>query len=268
MLIDTHAHLDYPVYEEDFGEVLRRAEEAGVGRVICIATGWESSLRVVALAERYPQLFAVVGVHPCHAHEEAESVAGKIEELCRHPKVVGVGEIGLDYYRLPEEEEEREEVVRKQKRMFRELLEVAERTAKNVVVHQRSSWEDTMGFLREFAGRVRCVLHCFGGSAGEAREVLELGHLVSFTGIVTFKNGGNMRDTAAGLQAGEFMVETDCPYLAPVPYRGKRCEPAHTRQVAEVLAAARGETVEAFGRHTTRTAEKFFGLPVRKNEER
>ncbi len=260
-MIDTHAHLDYSVYEEDFADVLRRAEEAGVMRSVCIATGLESSRKVVALAEQHPQLYAAVGVHPCNAHEEPESAIGEIEALCSHPKVVAIGEIGLDYYRLPEDREEAERMVAKQKQVFRALMEVAERAKKNVVVHQRSSWGETLDFLREYSGKVRCVLHCFGGTVAEAREVLAMGHLVSFTGIATFKNGGNVRAVAAGLQEGEFMLETDCPYLAPEPYRGKRCEPAYVREIAVALAGVRGETLESLAAHTTRVAEEFFSLP-------
>ena len=278
MLIDTHAHLDYPAFQEDFAEVLRRAHDAGVTRIISIATGLESSRRVVALAEAYPQIFAVVGIHPNHAHEEVGGAIEEIERLAAHPKVVGIGEIGLDFFRLPGSEngeatevgmsiealaQQRSEIIASQHQTFRALLEVAIRCRKNVVIHQRSSWEETMAYLREYAGRLQAVVHCFGGTSQEAQEVLSLGHLVSFTGIATFKNGGNMREAAASLPAGSFMVETDCPYLAPVPFRGKRCEPAHVLPIATVLAAARSESLEALAGHTTRSAESFFQLPPR-----
>ena len=183
MLIDTHAHLDYPVFQEDFAEVLSRANDAGVFRMISIATGLESSRRVVALAEAYPQIFAVVGIHPSHAHEEVPGAIEEIERLAAHPKVVGIGEIGLDFFRLPGSEnagameagssivsleEQRSEIIASQHQTFRALLEVAIRCGKNVVIHQRSSWEETMGYLREYAGRLQAVVHCFGGTSAEA----------------------------------------------------------------------------------------------------
>jgi TatD DNase family protein len=130
----------------------------------------------------------------------------------------------------------------------------------NVVIHQRDAWEDTLAILREYGRQVSGVFHCFGGTREQAEEVLAFGHLVSFTGIVTFKNGAAVREVAAGLSLGEFTVETDCPYLAPEPHRGKRCEPAHTRLVAESIAAARGISLEELARATTATAEEFFRL--------
>src|SRR5438105_4261182 len=179
MLIETHAHLDYPDFANDFDEVLRRATEAGVTRVITIGTSVESSRRAV--------------------------------------------ELGL-----------------------------------NVVIHQRDAWDDTLEILRDYGRQVSGVFHCFGGTLEQANEVFGLGHLVSFTGIVTFKNGAAVREVAAQIALDQFMVETDCPYLAPVPFRGKRCEPAHTRLVAESIANARAITLEEIARATTATAEEFF----------
>ena len=127
-----------------------------------------------------------------------------------------------------------------------------------MVIHQRDAWEDTLAILRPYTGRLRGVFHCFGGTPAQAKEVLALGHLVSFTGIVTFKNAAVVRETAAAVPADRFMVETDCPYLAPVPYRGKRCEPAHTRETAAVVAQVRGQTLEELAVQTTETAWKFF----------
>jgi TatD DNase family protein len=275
MLIDTHVHLDYDVFAEDFEEVLRRAREAGVERVITIGTGCESSRQAVALAERHPEVFATVGVHPNQVEDEPADYLSQLRELARHPRVVAIGEIGLDYFRLPggpgcedsttlpeEKRTRRERIIMRQKEVFESLLGLAEEEGLNAVIHQRASWADTTETLRRWAGRVRGVLHCFGGTSEEAREMLALGHLVSFTGIATFKNGQNMRDCAALLAPGEFMVETDAPYLAPEPHRGTRCEPWHTRLVAERLAAARGESLTNLAAHTTATAAKFFRFPA------
>ena len=142
--------------------------------------------------------------------------------------------------------------------VFRQQLDLAAEVGLNVVIHQRDAWEDTLAILRDYTGRLRGVFHCFGGTPAQADEVLALGHLVSFTGIATFKNAAVVRETAAHVPADRFMVETDCPYLAPVPYRGKRCEPAHTRETAVAVAQARGETLETLAAWTTATAEAFF----------
>ena len=282
MLIETHAHLDYPDFADDFEEVLRRATKAGVTRIITIGTSVESSRRAVALAERYPNIHAVIGVHPTTADEAEEDVIDPLRELARSPRVVAIGETGLDYHRLPSAEsakgkraqvlaalqtETKEQLEAglhdgayksKQASLFEQQLDLAVELGLNVVIHQRDAWDDTLELMQPYAGKVRGVFHCFGGSLEQAQTVIALGHLVSFTGIVTFKNGTAVRDVTAQLRAGDFMVETDCPYLAPVPFRGKRAEPAHTRLVAESIAEARGETLEEIARATTATAEDFF----------
>lgn len=285
MLIDTHAHLDYPDFAADFDNVLARATEAGVTRIITIGTSIESSRRAIALAEKYPNVFAVIGVHPASAEDAPDDVMTPLRELAKNPRVAAIGETGLDYHNLPSAKIARErmnEVVTKalqaetendvesnlhdgalkskQAALFQQQLDLAVELRLNVVIHQRDAWNDTLEILREYGREVSGVFHCFGGTKEEAEEVIALGHLVSFTGIVTFKNGASVRDVAAALSLGEFMVETDCPYLAPVPFRGKRCEPAHTRLVAESIAAARGISLEDVARATTETAEEFFRL--------
>jgi TatD DNase family protein len=147
-----------------------------------------------------------------------------------------------------------------QARLFREQLTLAAELGFNVVIHQRDAWDDVMSILREFTGRVRGVFHCFGGTVEQAQEVLALGHLISFTGIVTFKNAAVVQATAQAVRLDRFMVETDCPYLAPMPHRGKRCEPAFTRLVAERIASLRGLTVEQVAEQTTKTARSFFNF--------
>jgi TatD DNase family protein len=283
MLIETHAHLDYPDFAADFDDVLRRANEAGVTRIITIGTSVESSRRAVDLAERHSNIFAVIGVHPTYVEESAEDVITPLRELAKSPRVVAIGETGLDYHRLPSVELAKERKTQvfakalqssteeqieadihdgayksKQASLFEQQLDLAAELELNVVIHQRDAWDDTLEIIRPYTGKLRGVFHCFGGTREQADEVLALGHLVSFTGIVTFKNGVAVREIAAQLSLGDFMVETDCPYLAPVPFRGKRCEPAHTRLVAESIAAARGISVGEVATATTRTAEEFF----------
>ena len=283
-LIETHAHLDYPDFAPDFEDVMRRATDAGVTRIITIGTSIESSRRAVALAEKYPNVFAVIGVHPTYVEESGDDVISPLRELAANRRVVALGETGLDYHSLPSLELAKaqkstqvfskalqtstEDLLEaeihdgayksKQASLFEQQLDLAVELGLNVVIHQRDAWQDTLDIMRPYTGKVRGVFHCFGGSFEQANEVLELDHLVSFTGIVTFKNGANVREVATGVPLWKFMVETDCPYLAPVPFRGKRCEPAHTRIVAETIAATRGISLEEVAEATTETAEKFF----------
>lgn len=257
-LIDTHAHLDYPDYEADLEAVIVRASDAGVKRIICIGTGIESSRRVVALAERFSNLYAVIGIHPTNVIEEGLDFLPVLRELAGHPKVVAIGETGIDYHHIPEGLSDEVGWKKAQRDAFQMQLDLAEEFGLNVVIHQRDSWEDTLAVLRPYIGRLRGVFHCFGGTPEEAAEVESLGHLVSFTGIISFKNAAQVRATSASVSSDGYMVETDCPYLAPVPYRGKRAEPAHTRIVAEQVAMARNIPLEEVAAATTRTAEAFF----------
>jgi TatD DNase family protein len=284
VLIDTHAHLDFPDFAEDLDAVLARAADAGVTRVITIGTNIESSRRAVALAERYPNVFAVVGVHPNAAQEAGSDFVAELRALAANPRVVAIGETGLDYHRLPSvqmlnpkdamlaempfnDPREPAAAIRdgafkeRQAEVFYHQLELAAELGMNVVIHERDAWADTVELLQPYAGKLRAVFHCFGKSIEHARELTAAGHLVSFTGIVTFKNSQTVQDTAAVLAADAFMVETDCPFLAPVPHRGKRCEPAHTRLVAEKIAALRGATLDEIAARTTATADLFFRFP-------
>jgi TatD DNase family protein len=282
-LIDTHAHLDYPDFESDFDDLLHRAAGAGVSEIITIGTSVISSRRAIQLAERHPNVFAVVGVHPSYAEDAQEDVVTPLRELASNKRVVAIGETGLDYHRLPsleaakqknvqvlsralqaEIEDEVEAQIRdgafksKQAELFQQQLDLAVELGLNVVIHQRDAWEDTLELLAPYQEMLSGVFHCFGGTLEQANEVIAQGHLISFTGIVTFKNGASVRDVAARVPLNKFMVETDCPYLAPVPFRGKRCEPAHTRIVAEAIAEARGMSLDEIARATTATAENFF----------
>jgi TatD DNase family protein len=282
MLIETHAHLDYPDFANDLEDVLRRAVDAGVTRIITIGTSVESSRRAIDLAEKYPAVYAAIGVHPTYVEEAEEDVFTPLRELAKNSRVVAIGETGLDYHQLPSEKVAKEKQVQvmtalrsetdeeieaqirdgayksKQASLFQQQLDLAVELGLNAVIHQRDAWEDTLKLMQPYTGKLRGVFHCFGGSLDQANEVLNLDHLVSFTGIVTFKNGAAVREVAAQIPLWKFMVETDCPYLAPVPFRAKRCEPAHTRIVAETIAAAREVPLEEIADATTETAEKFF----------
>ena len=258
MLIDTHAHLDYTDYDADRAEVIGRAAEAGVTEIISIGTRIDSSARAVELAENFPNIWATVGVHPGEVDEAPDDAVERLRALAQSSRVVAIGEIGLDYHRLPENPVEAAANKERQAELFRRQLELTAELGLNAVIHQRDSWDDTRKILGEFTGRVRGVFHCFGGTVEQAREVIAQGHLVSFTGIVTFKNARQVQATAQEVAFDQFMVETDCPYLAPAPDRGKRCEPAHTRRVAEQIAQLRGVRLEEVAVRTTETARKFF----------
>jgi TatD DNase family protein len=281
MLTDTHAHLDYPDFAGDLDAVLERAALAGVRRIITIGTGIESSRRAVALAEKYPSVYAVVGLHPTNVEEESGGWLDVLRGLATHPKVAAIGETGLDYHRLPSEQlssspalsalqaemaEDTEAMIvdgsyrSAQAEAFSAQLDLASELGLNVVIHQRDAWDDTLAILKPYTGRVRGVFHCFGNMPDQAQEILAMGHLVSFTGIVTFKNAPVVREVAAMVPEDAFMVETDCPYLAPVPHRGKRAEPAHTRLVAEKIAEVRGTTLGKIASATEKTAARFFKL--------
>ena len=281
MLTDTHAHLDYPEFQPDLDTVIAAARDAGVTRIITIGTGVESSRRAVALAERFEHVYAVVGLHPTNVEEETGDWLSVIRGLASHPKVAAIGETGLDYHRLPSEQlasapaisalqaempQDAEAAIvdgaykAAQAEAFAAQIDLAAEFGLNVVIHQREAWDDTLAMLAPYTGKVRGVFHCFGNTPDQAGEVISMGHLVSFTGIVTFKNAELVREVVAKIPDDTFMVETDCPYLAPVPYRGGRCEPAHTRLVAEKIAELRGTDFATIAALTEKTAQGFFRL--------
>jgi TatD DNase family protein len=260
---DTHAHLDYPDYRDDFAEVLARAQNAGIAKMISIGTSLGSSEKAVHLAEKFPAIYAAVGWHPSDAMKAPGDLRPVLRELAKHPRVVAIGEIGLDYHHLPSAKPEftaADDARYKQKQadLFQQQLEVAAETGLNCIIHQRDAFDDTLAQLKPFAGSVRGVFHCFGENAGRMKQVLDIGSLVSFTGIVTFKNGQNVRDTVAATPLDKFMLETDCPYLAPVPYRGKRCEPAYVKEISEVAAQVKNCPLEDLSAATCKTAHEFF----------
>jgi TatD DNase family protein len=276
VLTDTHAHLDFPDFAADLPAILDRAEAAGIKRIISIGTSIAGSERAVALAARFPHVWAVVGVHPTSAVEAGADRVAELRRLAHGLKIAAIGETGLDYHWLPGAVARREgkwteansadfaaqDAAEKecQARIFREQLDLAAELGLNVVIHQRNAWDDTLAIVREYGQRVRFVYHCFGEPPERARVLFDLGHYVSFTGIITFKNAAAVQATAKEAPADRFMLETDCPYLAPVPFRGKRCEPAYVRQIAEFVASLRGESLPALAAQTEATAETFFRL--------
>ena len=264
VFFDTHAHLDYPDFAADFAQLIERAQSAGIVKMISIGTDLDSSARAIKLAEQHDCIYAVAGWHPSHAREAPDDLRPALRELARHPKVVALGETGLDYYRLPSSQgqgaaADDQHYKERQQSTFRQHLEVAAETGLNCVIHQRGDcFEDTLAGMQLFADRVRGVFHCFASDAAAIQRVLAFGSFVSFTGIVTFKNGQNVRDTVAATPLGKFMLETDCPYLAPVPYRGKRCEPAYVKEISETVAQVKGCSLEELSAATCEAAFNFF----------
>ncbi|HUA37596.1 MAG TPA: TatD family hydrolase [Candidatus Sulfopaludibacter sp.] len=259
---DTHAHLDFPDYANDLPETIARAQASGIAKIISIGTSLSSSERAIRLAETIPSVYAAVGWHPSEAMKAPSDLRPALREYAKHPKVVAIGEIGLDYHHLPSSQKggagDDERYKQRQADIFQQQIEVANDAGLNCIIHQRDAFDDTLAQLKLFAGKTRGVFHCFGENADRMRRVLEIGSLVSFTGIVTFKNGQNVRDTVATTPLGRFMLETDCPYLAPVPYRGKRCEPAYVKEISEVVAGVKSCSLEELSAATCRTAREFF----------
>ena len=260
---ETHAHLDYPDYAPDLPEVVARAERAGIARIITIGTDLASSRTAIELAGRFASVYAVVGCHPGNAFEAPADIRAALRDLAGHEKVVALGETGLDYHHLPSEKpeagpEDDERYKEKQAAIFRQHLEVAAELGFNCVIHQRDAFSDTLAQFGLFSGQVRGVFHCFVGTEKEQEAIAALGSIVSFTGIVTFKNAPAVRQTLSATPLGKFMLETDSPYLAPVPYRGKRCEPAYVWEIAETVAKVKNCGLDELSQATCRTAHEFF----------
>jgi TatD DNase family protein len=259
MLIDTHAHLDHRQFTPDLPAVLERARAAGVTRWVTPATDLESTRALANLAAVHEGLHPCAGIHPCDSDSvSGEAWIGELRALALAPNVAAIGEIGLDYYHKAPEGFDEASWRAHQAVVLRLQLELAAELKLNAIIHTRESHDDLVAQITSLTGRLRAVFHCFTGNEEQARQLMGMGHLVSFTGIVTFKNSPVIQATAKALPAGSFMLETDGPYLAPVPHRGKRCEPAYVADTARFVAELRGETLEELAAHTSATAERFF----------
>ncbi len=252
MLVDSHCHLDFPDFKNELDAVVARAEAAGIGRLVTISTRVRRHAELIAIVERYPNVFCSIGTHPHHAHEELDIGSDELIAASHHPKVVAIGEAGLDYHydNSPRDAQEQG---------FRTHIVAARQTGLPLVIHSREADDDMAAILRDEMGKgpFPAVLHCFTGGRGLAFAGIELGLYVSFTGILTFKNSSELRAIAKDLPADRILVETDSPYLAPGKFRGKRCEPAYVVETAKVLAETRGVSPDEIARQTT---ENFFRL--------
>ncbi len=253
-LVDSHCHLDSKEFDGDREEAIRRAVDAGVARMVAIGTGegppdLEAGIR---LADRHPEFYATVGIHPHYAAKATDSALASLRELLRHPRAIAVGEIGLDYHYdfSPRD---------RQRAVFEEQMSIAKEAGKPIVIHTREAWDDTFALLgRHWAPHgLGGIMHCFSGGLTEARRCLELGFHLSFGGIVTFPKAADIRQAAAETPADRILVETDAPYLAPVPRRGKRNEPAFVVHTASRIAEMRGVSLDEIARQTTANFERL-----------
>jgi len=253
VFVDSHCHLDFPEFAERIDDVLRRMHENRVDAALCISVTLSEFPAVLALAERYPQLWATVGVHPDYPETEEPDVS-RLVALAGHPRIRAIGETGLDYYRLTGDLEW-------QRERFRVHIRAARRAGKPLVVHTRAASADTIRLMREEgADAAGGVMHCFTEDWPTARAALDLGFHISFSGIVTFKSAQSLREVAARVPDDRLLIETDSPYLAPVPHRGKTNEPAFVRHVGERLAEVRGCSVERIAELTTTNFRRLFSI--------
>ena len=253
-LFDTHAHYDDKVFDADRDALLAALPEEGVSLVVNPGCDPASSQKAVALAERYPHVYAAVGWHPENCAPYTPEGLAAVEALAAHPKVVAIGEIGLDYYW--EENPPRE----LQRQVFREQLALAQRLELPVIVHDREAHGDSLAIVRAFP-HVRGVFHCYSGSTEMARELVRLGWMISFTGVLTYKNAKKAVEVAREIPLEHLMIETDSPYMAPVPCRGRRNDSSLVRYVCERLAEIKGISPEECARITLENGKRFFKIP-------
>lgn len=258
MLVDSHAHLDMPPFASDLDEVLERARQAKVENIITIGCDLESSRIAISLSERYPEVFATVGFHPHEAAKMRDGDLGEMAKLCQHPKVVAIGEIGLDFYRNLSPRDA-------QLQAFRQQLKLAGELGLPVVIHSREAAKDTMQILSQWAPQQQGrnplgVLHCFSGDIAMARSYLKQGFLISIAGPVTYPQSRRLAEIARNLELDKILVETDCPFLTPHPHRGQRNEPAYLSLTVERIAQLRDTSPEAVAQQTARNAAALFHL--------
>lgn len=254
MLFDTHAHLNAIQYNEDLEEVIGRAQSEGVSTIVVVGFDRETITRAIELAEQYDFIYATVGWHPVDAIDMTEEDLNWIEELCSHPKVVALGEMGLDYYwdKSPKDV---------QKEVFRKQITLAKKVKLPIIIHNREATSDIMEILQEEnASEVGGIMHCFTGSIEVAKQCIDMNFYISFGGPVTFKNAKKPKEVAAEIPLDRLLIETDCPYLTPHPFRGKRNEPSYVKYVAEQIAELKGLTFEEVAARTTDNAKRFFGI--------
>ena len=260
-MIDTHCHLDYPELLAELPAVLERAKLAGVYRYIIPGTTVTDSRAAIKLAAEYSTIYACVGVHPENAEKHMLADQEELEHLLQsHPEIVAVGEVGLDYYRLPEDALAISQTKAQQSILFSQMINLAKTYKKSLIIHTRNSFADAYAQLKSEPRDIPTVIHCFTGNWEEAKQWLDLGCTLSFTGIITYKKSVDLRQVVKQVPLDRLMLETDAPYLAPEGFRGKPSQPMHVRQVAECIAGIKNIQIEEVDRITTATAMKFFAI--------
>ncbi len=256
-LVDSHAHLDFEQFDPDRDAVIKNAKLANIAAIINIGINIETIRKSIKLAETYNFIYATAGIHPHDSKDMKPEHWSEFVNLSCHPKVVAIGEIGLDYYRDYSSHE-------MQKKILYQQLELAIEHNLPVVVHTRNAWHDVLPiFTEQYRGKLRGVFHCFSGMESEARSVLDAGYFISFTGVVTFKNAKALNIAANYVPLDRLLLETDCPFMAPEPFRGKRCEPAHVPFIARKIAEARMIDLSELARETNKNVESLFGVKIR-----
>lgn len=265
-ITDSHCHLAAHKFSADeLATLVGNASDAGVKRIVTVATSLEDIPQNIAIAEQFGSVYCAIGIHPCDVHETPDDYMPSVKESAQHAKCVAIGETGLDYFHPAPEGWTDEAYHQRQRDFLRQHFELAKELGKNIIIHTRDksgkqSLDDALDIYADFADGVVAVFHCFLGPWENATRIIELGGIVSFTGIATFKSAKDCIAAAIEAPAGKFMVETDAPYLAPAPHRGKRNEPAYTEHTAQAIATARGELFADFYAHTEATANAFFNF--------
>ncbi|WP_299094524.1 TatD family hydrolase [uncultured Metabacillus sp.] len=254
MLFDTHAHLNAVQYEEDIVEVIQRAKAENVTHIVVVGFDKETITKAMELTNQYDMIYAAVGWHPVDAIDMTDEDLAWIKELTSHPKVVAIGEMGLDYYwdKSPKDV---------QKEVFRKQIQLAKEVQLPIIIHNRDATEDVVKILKEEkASEVGGIMHCFTGSLEVAKQCMDMNFYLSFGGPVTFKNAKKPKEVVKEIPMERLLIETDCPYLTPHPFRGKRNEPSYVKYVAEQIAELRGISVEEVATKTSDNAKKLFGI--------
>jgi len=254
MFIDTHSHLFYPNFEDDLDDVIQRAKDSGVDFILVPATDLATAKEVINLIEKYDMIYGAVGIHPHETKDWEPSLLNEIESLTSHKKIVAIGEIGLDYFYDYSPKE-------KQIKAFKSQIDLALKIDLPIIVHNRDSDKDMMEIINSYGGSgLKAQFHCFNGSLNDAKDLMQMGYMISFTGNITFKKADELREVLKNVRIDQLLLETDSPFLTPVPFRGKRNEPAYVKYIAEQVAEAHEISIEEVGRITSFNAFRFFGI--------
>jgi TatD DNase family protein len=269
IFVDTHAHLNFPEFAKNYREVIERAKKAGVRTIICASADIKTSKRAIEIANEYPKgIYAAVGIHPIHADQNNFQ---ELKKLTKDKKVVAIGETGLDYKEIQNAkvkmQNDKEKLKNNQKELFESHLEIAKKIGKPLIFHCRDGRSDFVKIIKKYAGdfksgRMRGVMHCFPGNWDFAREILDLGMMISYTGLITFTKREDQLEAVKKIPLERLMIETDCPFMAPEPYRGQRNEPAYVLEIAKKIAELKNISVDKVAETTTKNAMEFFGVAL------